>query len=141
MIKVYGPYERSDGRKHVIVYDSKTQERKTVSYPKFLMEKKLGRKLKRYETVDHIDEDFTNDRISNLQVLSRRRNNSKSLNVRYGKKLKCDFCHIKLNRRFKWGTRVFCSNSHRNKFYGANQYGDKLKGYKAGVAQRPRQRT
>lgn len=68
--KVYGPYTRPDGRKHVIVI--KNGMRRTVSYPKWLMEQHLGRELDPdLETVDHINDDFTDDRIENLQILTR----------------------------------------------------------------------
>lgn len=70
MIKVYGPYLRKDGRKHVIHYDTDTGKRRTQSYPRYLMEQHLGRELLPDETVDHINEDFTDDRIENLQLLS-----------------------------------------------------------------------
>jgi hypothetical protein len=66
-MKVYGPYTRKDGRKHVIVVNDGS--RRTVSYPKYLMEQHLGRELRSDETVDHINRDFTDDRIENLQVL------------------------------------------------------------------------
>jgi|ERR1044071_2543272 len=76
-MKVYGPYLRKDGRKHVILYDGKTK--KTVSYPKWLMQNLLGRELdSNLETVDHKDEDFTNDSYDNLQLLTRRENIQKS---------------------------------------------------------------
>lgn len=69
-MKVYGPYLREDGRKHVIlIHDDGT--RKTKSYPKFLLEQKLNRELGSDETCDHIDEDFSNDELDNLQVLTR----------------------------------------------------------------------
>ena len=68
--KIYGPYVRKDGRKHVcIVFNDGS--RKTVSYPKYLIEKHLNRYLIGDETVDHIDRDFTNDDISNLRVIDR----------------------------------------------------------------------
>ena len=68
--KIYGPYLRPDGRQHIIaVYPDGS--RKTTSYPKYLMEVHLGRYLLPTETVDHIDRDFTNNSISNLQVLSK----------------------------------------------------------------------
>lgn len=76
MAKVYGPYTRPDGRKHVIIYDGQT--RRTVSYPRYLMENHLGRKLTDNETVDHINNDFTDDRLENLQVLTRTANIRKS---------------------------------------------------------------
>lgn len=68
-MKVYGPYTRKDGRQHVVLY--KDGVRKTVSYPKYLLEQKLGRSLLPHETCDHIDNDHTNNCLDNLQVLSR----------------------------------------------------------------------
>jgi hypothetical protein len=41
------------------------------------MELKLGRKLRLDETVDHIDGDFKNNDLTNLQILSRSENASK----------------------------------------------------------------
>ena len=72
-MKVYGPYTRKDGRKHVIIIDDDNNQT-TVSYPKYLMQEHLGRQLTKEETVDHIDGDFTNDSIDNLQILSRKDN-------------------------------------------------------------------
>ena len=68
-MKIYGPYTRKDGRQHVIFY--KNGKRKTMSYPKYLLEQKLGRSLERNETCDHIDGDFSNNSLDNLQLLSR----------------------------------------------------------------------
>ncbi len=73
--KVYGPYTRADGRKHVILYDG--VKRTTLSYPRYLMANHLGRDLLPEETVDHIDGDFTNDAIENLQILTREENSAK----------------------------------------------------------------
>lgn len=78
---LHGPYKRKDGRKHVILYRQTRdgrQIRKTISYPKLLIECRIGRKLKSHETADHKDEDFTNNRWKNLQILSRSKNASKS---------------------------------------------------------------
>ena len=77
-MRVYGPYSRKqDKRKHVIIiYDDGT--RQTLSYPRYLMEQHLGRKLTSEETIDHINEDCTDDRIENLQLLTREENASKS---------------------------------------------------------------
>jgi endogenous inhibitor of DNA gyrase (YacG/DUF329 family) len=69
-VKVYGPYTRSDGRQHVILVSGSL--RRTVSYPKYLMEKHLGRELDpNLETIDHIDRDFTNNSLENLRVIPR----------------------------------------------------------------------
>lgn len=68
--KIYGPYVRKDKRMHVCIVwpDGK---RKTVSYPKYLMEIKLNKYLLDNETVDHIDRNFSNNEYSNLQILDR----------------------------------------------------------------------
>ena len=80
--KVYGPYTRSDGRKHVVLVshneDGSIKKKITVSYPKYLMEKKLNRYLVDDETVDHINEDKTFDEHHNLQILPRAENARKS---------------------------------------------------------------
>lgn len=68
--KLNGPYLRPDGRKHLV--ETKPDGRKTtLSYPKWLMEEHLGRLLEPDETVDHINRDFTDDRLTNLRVVPR----------------------------------------------------------------------
>ena len=59
--KLYGPYSNSaDGRlRCMIVFPNK--KRKTISYPKYLMEVHLGRYLDIDETIDHIDGNFLNN--------------------------------------------------------------------------------
>ena len=76
LLTLYGPYTRQDGRKHVIHYDGKT--RHTQSYPRYLMEQHLGRKLETWEEVDHINDDCTDDRIENYQILTKPENIEKS---------------------------------------------------------------
>ena len=68
--KVGGPYTREDKRMHIIIY-GKGQPNKTISWPKAVMEVKLGRKLTKDETVDHIDEDETNNNPDNFQILTK----------------------------------------------------------------------
>lgn len=73
---VCSSYIRGDGRQHIVLNDSKKSKgekgkTKTISYPKALMEVKLGRRLTDNETVDHINGDFTDNSIENLQVLDR----------------------------------------------------------------------
>lgn len=75
-MKVYGPYRRKDGRSHVVIRDSGKTTSK--SYPKYLMEQQLGRELMADEHVDHINDDFTDDRIENLQILTPKENNAKA---------------------------------------------------------------
>lgn len=74
----YGPYTRKDGRKHVVHFNPETKQRSTQSYPRYLMEQYLGRKLEAWEEVDHINNDCTDDRIENYQLLTRNENITKS---------------------------------------------------------------
>ncbi len=73
---VYGPYIRKDGRKIVILYDGRKRSARQLA--KVKLEVKLGRRLYWDEEVDHIDEDPTNDKFSNLQALTKSENASKS---------------------------------------------------------------
>lgn len=68
-MKIYGPYVRKDGRSHIcIVHDN--GKKQTKSYPRYLMEVYLNRELLPEETVDHINNDFTDNRLINLQLLT-----------------------------------------------------------------------
>lgn len=90
-IKFYGPYLRKDGRKHLVYkLDGK---HKSLSYPKYLMECHLDRYLEDWETVDHIDEDFTNDDINNLRVISRLDNIARSVKRNHDLKMICPECN------------------------------------------------
>ena len=62
---------KKDGRKRIVVQYS-NGKKKTVSYPKYLMEIHLGRYLEKDDTVDHIDGNIKNNNISNLRVLKRK---------------------------------------------------------------------
>ena len=98
-VKVYGPYTRKDGRQHVVLY--KDGVRKTVSYPKYLLEQKLGRSLLPNETCDHIDNDYTNNCLDNLQVLTRADNARKGMELRSAElgHFTCPVCNSSFTRR------------------------------------------
>jgi len=70
---VYGPYLRkSDKREMVTLYDPVTQKKTSMSYPKFLKEVELGRKLDpNMETVDHIDGNFLDNSAENTRIIPR----------------------------------------------------------------------
>lgn len=89
-MKIYGPYKRKDGRQHVIHYDGVT--RHTQSYPRFLMEQHLDRKLEEWEQVDHINDDPTDDRIENYQILTQLNNIQKSAPKAQTYECKCACC-------------------------------------------------
>lgn len=118
-MKVYGPYYRKDGRKHVIIITE--NKRITKSYPRYLLEKHIGRELHKNETVDHIDNDFTNDSIENLQILTREENAAKAFEDPHKKRkifsFICPICginavkyanHVKSNKK-KGKDGPFCS--------------------------------
>lgn len=100
-MKVYGPYTRPDGRKHVIHYDETTGKRRTQSYPRYLMEQHLGRELTSEEQVDHINNDFTDDRMENLQLLTRQANNEKSRQYTEMLMFECPVCENEFSRPAK----------------------------------------
>jgi len=74
---VLGPYKRSDGRKHVILNNSNLPKKskgklRTISYPKALVEINRKARLQNNETIDHVDRNFLNDDLLNLEVKNRR---------------------------------------------------------------------
>lgn len=119
---IYGPYVRKDGRKHVVLVYSdgfKTSR----SWPRYLLETKLGRDLEDWETVDHIDGDKSNDSPDNLQALSRPDNSRKSAFSVIGLH-KCKWCgsdfQLSVSQRSKRELKTlnrFCSKSCSG-FYG-----------------------
>lgn len=132
---VNGPYihttGRLEGRSYVDIYfDDGTKT--TKLYSRFLMEKHLGRKLKYDETVDHINEDPTDDRLENLQVLSRSENARKSASKRSIEMItfRCPECgewvekkarNVRSNRK-KGRDGPFCGKSCAGKHSARKQY-------------------
>lgn len=70
--KIYGPYSSKKDRRLRIFVIFPDEKRTTISYPKYLMEVHLNKYLEPNETVDHIDGNFLNNEISNLQILDRK---------------------------------------------------------------------
>ena len=69
-IRILGPYLRPDNR--LIVLTVKPDGRRSsVSYPKYLIETSLGRRLEFHEIVHHIDGNTFNNNLSNLTVMTR----------------------------------------------------------------------
>ena len=77
-MRIYGPYKRKDGRQHIVIVHSDGRKQ-TKSYPRYLLEKHLGRELLPEEHVDHIDHDFNNNEIANLQILTVQENGRKEM--------------------------------------------------------------
>ena len=133
--KIYGPYTRKDGRQHiVVVYPDGTK--RTVSYPKYLVEMYLNRYLDEDETVDHINGDVSDNSKENLQVI--KRSDHVSLDVkRYKEKsFRCPLCNteFKLSGRYLYGAILnrrrgkagpFCSRSCAGSYSKGIQMGEK----------------
>lgn len=122
--KILGPWTRYDGRKHSILFKSR-KDKKTISYPKLLVEEALGEKLKRNETIDHIDGNFKNDSFDNLRIVKRRDHSVKDSLRRPILKECCLMCnkHMTLTRsqissRQQGKAGPFCSKSCAGR-YGA----------------------
>lgn len=65
-----------NGRRYVCLYNNQ-KDRSIISYARYLMSVSLGRFLKAEEHVDHKDDDYSNDSIDNLQILTQAENNAK----------------------------------------------------------------
>lgn len=63
-------FDKKSGRYMVKLVNKVSKEKRNITKARYLMENFLKRKLNRYETVDHIDKNKTNDVLENLQVLS-----------------------------------------------------------------------
>lgn len=122
-----GPYSQKNGRlQATLVFLDGT--RKTISYPKYLMELHLNRYLLDNKTVDHIDGNFLNNDVSNLQVLDRKEHVILDVIRNQNVEVNCTYCNIlftiqgsKLhtrNRKDRNSSGYFCSRSCSGK-YGA----------------------
>lgn len=101
----YKVWHKKEGRFYVCLVPRNGFElrRTTITLAKYRLSRKIGRWLSCKEQVDHIDEDKTNDKVSNLQILTGKKNSRKHVK-QTGKtekriKLKCPQCRIKFKRR------------------------------------------
>jgi hypothetical protein len=68
--KFSNPYLGKDNRLRIYI-NCPDEQKKVISYPKFLMERYLDRYLADNETIDHIDCNPLNNDIKNLRILNR----------------------------------------------------------------------
>lgn len=100
---IYVVYHKKEGRKMAnLILKSNTISRTTIAYARYLMSVSLGRFLGKDEHVDHINGDKSDDRVSNLQLLSPAENTKKGV-IEQGKsainiELVCPICGIMFSR-------------------------------------------
>jgi HNH endonuclease len=116
------------GRKYVCLFNSNSC-RTLISYARYLMSVKLGCLIHKDLTVDHINNDKTDDRVENLQLLSLSENINKEAKryideVQIRHNLKCQVCDrnfVITDRLYKMKRKqtdkTFCSNSCSTKFH------------------------
>lgn len=113
-MKTYGPYFRDDDKRGVVIHIDEHGKRTTQSYPRFLFEKSIGRRLLDNETVDHIDGDVTNNVLENFQLLSREDNARKSIKPAELLRFICPEC----GAEFLKEARTYRSNNVRRRSKG-----------------------
>lgn len=135
--KFYGPYlNKKDNRLRCILVNIDTKVKKTISYPKYLMEVYLNRYLLSDETVDHIDGNPLNNEISNLRIINRKEHCSNDVLRNKDTEVICKMCgkHFIIkgsnissrNRKDKSQSGYFCSKQCSGR-YGALIGRNKLK--------------
>lgn len=133
--KTFGPYVRSDGRSIIIEVDEKGK-RRTVSYPKYIMEQHLKRQLNPdTETVDHINRDHMDNSLDNLRVIDRKQHSADDTRRVKLVKFKCDMCgketerspRLMRDKNKKGSLGKFCGKSCSAKYSRLVQLGKKKK--------------
>lgn len=127
-MKVTRPYfDKGNGRWRVHIYDEVTGKWTTKWYARYLMEQHLGRTLESWEEVDHINEDKTDDRVENLQVIThpenmRKYNRLRNLTKWYeftcpecGKEARKEYRLYKRDQLIRGNDGPYCSRSCKAK--------------------------
>lgn len=122
---------RKDGR--LMVTLRKGKKSTSISYPKYLMEKYLNRKLSENETVDHIDKNSLNNNLSNLRIIDRKKHCEEDAMYNKDVIVKCTYCGkeftiegSKITQRTRpdrLNTGYFCSKTCTGKYSADVQNG------------------
>jgi hypothetical protein len=109
--KIWGPYKKKNGRQIVIVVNHNGKKR-TVSYPKWIMECQLGRQLDPdKETVDHYDSNFDNNNLDNLRIVERSQHSGDDTRRVKHVKFNCAWC----DKEFERSPRLIRDKAKKNK--------------------------
>jgi len=96
---VYGPYTVKENGRQIVILVDRNNKRRTVSYPKWLLEQQLGRKLDpEKETVDHWDSNLLNNSLDNLRIVPRDIHSADDTRRVKNVKLKCAWCDAEFER-------------------------------------------
>nr|DAJ46651.1 MAG TPA: HNH endonuclease [Caudoviricetes sp.] len=93
----YTIHKNADNRLRAY-YKTDENKHKLVSYPRILMEEKLGRSLTNDEVVHHIDENPENNNIDNLVVLTKSEHCRLHRQKYFNKVVTCEVC----KKKFIW---------------------------------------
>lgn len=123
--RIDGPYIQPSGRATVNIHFANGRTT-TTHYARYLMEIHLNRYLESWEEVDHKDDNFMNDSIENLQILTKKENNRKRIRSQdficpyckkkftiFGEKLSDALCKQNKGYRGPFCSKN-CSSSNRN---------------------------
>ena len=132
--KMYGPYKSKDNRLRCVLVWANGRKQ-TVSFPKYIMEKHLGRYLEKDETIDHIDSNPLNNNLSNLRVIERKIHCYNDALRNEDLKVKCSYCGREFvikgsqirnrNRKDKNPSGYFCSRQCSGR-YGSDIQNNRL---------------
>lgn len=126
--------------RRVITLNSESGVTFTMTYARYLMSVKIGQEIPDGFEVDHINNDKTDDRIDNLQILTAEQNRLKqawwySAMVVQWTIIPCDHCKElfyitqgEINNRLRKGVQhLFCSRSCSAKFHNTLQQNTSIK--------------
>src|ERR1700686_3695861 len=109
--KEYGPYYNGNQNRQIMIVVDDQGKRRTVSLPKRIMEKYLGRPLTPEETVDHIDRNHSNNDVNNLRIVPRSQHSRDDTRRVKLIKFKCSMC----NKDFERSPRLVRDKSKKGK--------------------------
>lgn len=132
--KIRGPHGGSSRSTVQIYLDDGTFI--TTQYSRYLMEVHLGRYLGENEVVHHIDGNYCNNSIDNLQVLTREEHN-KLHKTKPPESFICPWCSIKFELEgsrlytYRWNSKTkpgyrgpFCCDYHARKYSRNREHGN-----------------
>ncbi len=132
--RIVGIYQdKKDRRYRISLQNLITKKYFQTSYPKYLIECSLNRKLEDFEHVHHIDDNVENNLLSNLEVLRKEKHwkHHGELNKIQDIEISCVWCGKsfkiegkKIRERFRKAANGFCSKECIGEYGKAIQLGN-----------------